>query len=142
VSKGNVVIIAGACVVIVGAIVWSLKGRLVEAPPPGHVLAGTKTYICGKCDKECTLTLEDWVALHQDDSTGYRKCPSCGELALGHVMICASCGAHIVAPPSAKTSAEDEEDEDPMAEFSYKCPKCKKSAFDVGLQPRPRRPQR
>jgi len=122
------IIVAVLVVVILVAIGLTVKSRYGAAEAPEAVMGEKATYICGKCGAETTLTLKEWQGLSQDKTTGYRKCPKCGEMALGALMICPQCEARIVGPPLTAMEVPDDPTA-PMKEPYYKCPKCGKNAL-------------
>jgi len=127
------IVIAVLVVVILVAIGLTVKTRYGAPEVPDRVMGQKVNYICGKCGAETTMTLGEWQGLSQDETTGYRKCPKCGEMALGALMICPQCEARIVGPPSPKI----EEPADDMAQVEepyYKCPKCGKNALEERLE--------
>jgi len=145
-QRKQIVVILVCVVVIVAALVWTLKRRGARTSAPQGVLATKGTYFCGACGAEVTLTLKEWGKLEMDPKTSYRKCPKCGAMALSTPIRCAMCGAKIIGPPvpQSKTTGNEDENPDEPGELSgeipgvvtyYKCPKCGKNAL---AQRRPR----
>ena len=118
------VVIGIVCaLVIIVAIVVTVKREASKDDVPDRVLAQKMTYMCGACGAEQEIMLKDWQKLSNDEATGYRKCPKCGAMKLGMRMTCSQCNVAIVGPPMSKAEPK------PGEGLVYECPKCHKNAF-------------
>jgi len=115
-------------VILILVIVAATVITVIRVAGPGERLGKTErdttTVACVKCGA-FEMKINAFLTAKEDEKTGYRKCPKCGNYSLAEAVKCMSCGQMVAAPPR-------EYHQPPERVYEYKCPKCGQPVYKKG----------
>jgi hypothetical protein len=123
----KVVWIVGLVVVIILAVVWTIRSRSRSTEMPESVKKEVATIEIEKIDRKTfevvKMTAGEWEKLGQKD--GQYKNSKTGAYTMATLMVCASCGEKIPGPEFSPNTPVGTRFE---IASKYLCPKCDKKA--------------